>query len=197
MLIAIIESCFEFLHPQTVRMLVNTCALVVAKIVNDERLYIVDAAEVLEVDIAQLRAAEHFVFSVLLRTSHPSGLRIAPTKYARALLSSYETYSPACDAIMREIGATHIAGCWRRTLAVQLAYRKAALATAQSPVCIMSGPGRASPVAKKAAPSAMDSMDAQRRPTASPWMRSKLSKNPLLGFDELGIRPQPVVAASR
>jgi hypothetical protein len=120
MLIATIESCFEFLHPQTVRMIVNACALVVAKIVNDERLYIVDAAEVLEVDVAQLQTAEHFITSVLLQTSHPSGHRIAPTKYARPLLISYAAYAPACDAIMRDIAATHIASSFRRALAVRM-----------------------------------------------------------------------------
>jgi hypothetical protein len=120
MLTAIIESCFEFILENTVRMLVNACALVVAKIVNDEQLCIIDAAELLKVDVAQLGAAEHVVISVLLQTSHPSGLLIAPTAYARPLLISYEAYDSACSFVMRELAATHIAGSWHRTLAVRM-----------------------------------------------------------------------------
>jgi hypothetical protein len=162
MLVSIIESCFEFLHPNTVRMIVNACALVVAKIVDDETLYIVDAAEVLKVDVAQLKSAEHFVIAVLLRTSHPSGRRIAPTKYVRSPLRSYAAYNPACTLFMREIAATQIADSWRLRLArraervaaqpatnklaaklaaaitMQRAYRKAQLAKIASPVCIRS-----------------------------------------------------------
>ena len=130
MLIAMLESCFEFLHTRTVRMLVNTCALIVTKIINDDRLFIDDAAEVLEVDVAQLQTAEHFCLSVLLQTSHPSGLRIAPTKYARPLLGSYAMYNPACDVIMREIAATHIACSWRKTaVRMQLERRAERVAT--------------------------------------------------------------------
>ena len=133
MLIAMLESCFEFLHTKTVRMLVNACALSTAKIITDEELSLINAAEVLNADVAQLRAAEHLVIAVLLRTSHPSGQRIAPTKYARPLLGSYAMYNPACDAIMREIAATHIACSWRKTLAVRMLLERRAERVATQP----------------------------------------------------------------
>ena len=133
MLIAMIESCFELLLPETLRMVVNACALVGAKIFYDEQVRTIDAARRLKVNVAQLKAAEHVVISVLLQTSHPSGHRIAPTAYARPLISSYETYSPACAAIMREIAASHVACSWRRMLAVRMRLaRRAEHVAAQS-----------------------------------------------------------------
>jgi hypothetical protein len=119
MLIANIESCFEPLGPNSVRMLVKACALVVFKVLNDYVLLLVDAAELLDVDFAQLRAAEHYVISVLLQTSHPSGRRVNPTGKARPLISSYAAYAPACAIVMRGLASTHIACSWRRTLAVR------------------------------------------------------------------------------
>jgi uncharacterized membrane protein YgcG len=196
MLIAMIESCFEFLLPETLRMVVNACALVSAEIFYDEQVRTIDAAKLLKVDVAQLKAAEHVVISVLLQTSHPSGHRIAPTAYALPLISSYETYAPACTILMRELVATHIAGSWRRTLAVRMrlarraghvaarpatnklaaklaaaaklataaiamqrAYRKAALAKTASPICIMSWPSRREPVAFEEVAFGLDSKD--------------------------------------
>ena len=120
MLITIIESCFQALLPKTARMLINASALIVAKIIHDERVCIVDVARLIKVDVARLQAAEHYVAAVLLQTCHASGRRIAPTEYARPLLSSYDSYSRACAVVVRELGATHIVGCWRRTLAVRV-----------------------------------------------------------------------------
>ena len=121
LLVTIVESCFESLVPTTTRMLVNAAALIVFKTINDETLCIVDAARLLKVDdVAQLRACEHYVLSVLLQTSHPSGLCIAPSAYARPLLSSFEEYAAACTFVLRERAATHIASSWRRTLAVRV-----------------------------------------------------------------------------
>ena len=81
LLVTIVESCFESLVPTTSRMLVNAAALIVFKTINDETLCIIDAARFLKVDeVAQLRACEHYVLSVLLQTSHPSG-RITPLPF--------------------------------------------------------------------------------------------------------------------
>ena len=49
-----------------------------------------------------------------LRRSDPSGKRIAPSAYARPLLSSYEAYVPACAIVSRDLAA----------ISVQRAYRK-------------------------------------------------------------------------
>ena len=68
LLVAIIESCFEFLLPHTVRHLLLGAGFVVFKIVNDQQLSIAAAAELLKVDVAKLGAAEAFVLAVLLQT---------------------------------------------------------------------------------------------------------------------------------
>ena len=196
MLAAMLESCFELLLRNTLRMVITACALVGTKIVYDEQVRTVDAAQLLKVDVALLKAAEHVVFSVLLQTSHPSGQRIAPTAYARPLISSYAAYAPACTGLMRALAARHIASSWRRTLAVRMlsarraehvaarsatnklatklaavaalaaaaiamqrAYRKAALAKTASPVCTMSWPSGMALAAFEEDAFALDSED--------------------------------------
>jgi hypothetical protein len=125
MLICGIESCFEFISSHTIRMLVVACACFVCKMIDDEPVYIVDVATLLNTDIAQLRAAEAFFFAAVFQSSDPSGIRTAPTTYSRLLISSYPSYEGGCAAVMDKLAATHIACSWRRTLAVRASAAKA------------------------------------------------------------------------
>ena len=181
MVMLTVESCFEFLHVNTVRMLVAACALIVAKIIDDEPVFITATAELLKVDAGLLVAAERFVVSVLLQTSHRTGRRVTRTAYACPLLRCYEACASACDTYLRELAATHIACCYRVALAVRMrmarrAERSAAqsatggeklAAAALSPCCIMSWPYQATPDVMQ--PFVLDSKGALRLKGLAPF----------------------------
>lgn len=115
-IVTIIESCYDFLHPLTARMIIASSCLVVAKTVDDDRLFLQDAAPVIGLSLRRLVRAELFVCSILFGFSAPSGRRLVCTSYARPLIASYASYAPPCLAVVYGLAATHIQSCTRRKL---------------------------------------------------------------------------------